>query len=642
MRFYWPLPNIKSTPGKRQLLDAALIIAIVPHLGIVSSLMLGYLLAGVLAIIFIPKPTPRHLVLFALFGGLALALSFYDSLTFVGLSRLNIFVSLIISLLMVAVILQRLNGTINAYLLLSPALFLGLSYFFYNSIAMLFYAIFAVFTFLLLILWHRMQSSLMAAFKMSVSMFAFALPLIVLLFMVFPRISFEPGDFGFKAPQTIRTGHDGLMHIGGDALLVPSKRVVMEVSFEDRFPKEADLYFRGSALYIDKTEHWAPRKNTTQSKILRPLSSDVHYRITLYPHHKRWVYLLDYPSQHPNDTTIDGDAITTTKMELDELLRYDGASHVSSFLPQTHLSTAQQSDALHYNASRDERTWQLVQSVSWSDNPAKRLEQLIALFRSLKLHYSLQPQGIKIDDPVDSFVFDSHQGYCVHFASAFATMSRMAGLPSRIITGFKANYQNRINNYLVIKEEDAHAWVEVYLEPKGWVRIETTALAAMASHQATQEQLNILQQPLTSPLLHRINLAYMYTRYVLQSWILDYNRSKQMQLLHSLLNDLAFGLKLIALLAALIGVGYLLREWHHTKTTLHPARHMLQPLLARLEKEGITKTEHETMEAFFNRVYALNGNENYLHVSRYYHHARYAPPNNQALKQLAKALKTLS
>ena len=632
MRFYKNLALSSITPNQQQLLDIALVLAILPHLFIVKPVMILYLFISLLFLIFAKEIKGKHLFLFGLFGTLTLALSFYETFTFVGLKRLNIFVSLVISLLFIAVVLQRLSKQINFYLLFSPGLFLALSYFFYNTIMMLFYAITVLFIFLVLLLWYRMQSPLIDAFKMAVSLFSFSLPVIIFLFLVFPRISFETKDFGFRGSDTIRTGHDGLMHIGGDALLVPSKRVVMEVSFDEGVPPSNQLYFRGSVLYEDKTSHWAPAKYTARSLINSSTEDATAYQVTLYPHHKKWIYFLDYPLQSPKEANRNSDYIVTSQKPITETMRYDGYSKLEKTLPVRELTALKKDISLLYDASRDDQLYTYMKDF----DSQKGLDELIKYFKALKLSYSLQPLGINPKDPLDSFIFGNREGYCVHFASTFATMARMAGIPSRIVTGFKANPLNSYENYLIVKEEDAHAWVEVYLEGIGWQRIETTQYAVGKSVQQVTE--TTVEEEVQNPIFHRINLTYMYMRYTLQSWVLDYTRSKQMQLLHTILEDVTLLFKFIVFFITLGVIAYLLRELNHHKRTVHPALKALSPLLKKLKKEGLVKKDSETMEHFLNRSLETSKDSRLLQVIQLYNEAHYGDKESSiaTLKALIK------
>ena len=89
----------------------------------------------------------------------------------------------------------------------------------------------------------------------------------------------------------------------------------------------------------------------------------------------------------------------------------------------------------------------------------------------------MKPEALDINNTTDSFLFDKRLGYCVHFASSFVTMARMADIPARIVTGYKADKANSLNNYLPVKERDAHAWAELYIDDH-WSRFETTSSAS--------------------------------------------------------------------------------------------------------------------------------------------------------------------
>jgi len=470
----------------------------------------------------------------------------------------------------------------------------------------------------------------MASFKMAISLFSFSIPIIVLLFLVFPRISFETKDFGFKSSNTIRTGHDGLMHLGSDALLVPSKKVVMEVSFDKELPPEEVLYFRGSTLYVDKTTVWEPLKEENLYLNNDSVTDSISYQVTLYPHHKRWLYFLDYPLQSPKKTQRDSDYIITSQKPVIDVTRYSGYSNPN--LKALHVTPLQRKKALQYDAFRDNKLYMYMQDST------RNIDDVVRRFKALNLSYSLKPLGIDAKDPIDSFAFGKKQGYCVHFASTFATMARMAGIPSRIVTGFKASYTNSYENYLIIREEDAHAWVEVYLENIGWQRIEPTRYASGVNIQENSQ--NILQEKEKNPLWHSINLTYMYMRYTLQSWVLDYNRSKQMQLLHTLLEDMMALLKFIGVFILLAIFAYLLRQINHQKQIIHPAKKVLSPLLKKLKKEGFVKRKSESMEHFLSYCAKKSDEEKLLHVSQLYQQARYGD-NEKSIQALKTVIQTI-
>jgi hypothetical protein len=78
-------------------------------------------------------------------------------------------------------------------------------------------------------------------------------------------------------------------------------------------------------------------------------------------------------------------------------------------------------------------------------------------------------------DSIDDFIFNTQRGFCEHFASAFTFLMRAAGIPSRVVTGYQGGYYNRVGDYWVVRQSDAHAWSEVWLKGRGWVRVDPTA-----------------------------------------------------------------------------------------------------------------------------------------------------------------------
>ncbi len=319
MKFLPSLPSIK--PDQARLLDIALVIALLPHLFILKLPMLIYLFV---ALFFMGKKRgSKTITVFMLLGILAIFLSFFDQYNLSNLSRLLIFVSLVLSLLVHAVILQRLTQEINLYLKLSPALLMVLSFFFFNSLGMLFYALFALFSFTLLILYHHMKyADLSQLLRVNMMLYLLALPMVIFLFIVFPRISYKDASFGFHGESIKRSGHDGTMYIDSQALLVPSKKVVMEISFTGDVPHESLLYFRGSVLYEDRGNQWVqgekpPKTNPYPLKI----SQLVDYRVKLYPHQQRWLYLLDLPFGYPKDSAGDSNFITYSSKPITEIYR---------------------------------------------------------------------------------------------------------------------------------------------------------------------------------------------------------------------------------------------------------------------------------------------------------------------------------
>jgi transglutaminase-like putative cysteine protease len=611
MRSLRTLPVFNKPPGSARLLDIALLLALAPHLFLLKAPMLLYLFLALLSMMR-RRRGKTLLYVFMLLGAAAVAMSFFSQYTVASLSRMLVFVSLIVSMLIYAVTLQRLSRTVNFYLLISPVLLFVLAFFFYNSITMLFYALFTLFVFVLLVVWHRMQSPLAEALRVTFFLFALALPVVALLFVTFPRISFEKATFGFKGEKIMRTGHDGTMHLDSSALLVPSPRVVMEVWFDEGVPESDRLYFRGSVLYEDDGSTWETLPSVPympmRERIAGP-ATPTAYNVTLYPHKKRWLYMLDVPLFAPPKSRMDSDFVVRSEKEITETKRYRASSAIAyRALP---LGNPHQLDAARVcDPRRDPRTAEaLAKTIDTRLNDVEKAKKIVRFFKERKLTYSLKPGPLDLEHPTDSFLFGTRTGYCVHFAAAFANAARLAGLPSRIVTGYKADRGNALESYLVVREADAHAWVELYLRPLGWVRFEPTALA----HRyllTPYDSLNVLQQKKeavgTKSPVQRLwkqgNLYFLYAKYVIDTWILEYSRSKQTKLLQKLLHDTLFLAKFAAGFALLLlfsaAAIAALRKGRCTDEALCAVR----PLIKALAKHGLQRSAGETMHRFFLRA----------------------------------------
>jgi transglutaminase-like putative cysteine protease len=638
MRFLKSWHSIE-TPDRQVLVDTALVAGLLPHLAAVKLPVLLYM-GGVLFLLLRGRTPGRGvMVLMGVLGLLAIAASFVGAFRFVGFSELGTFIQLVVSLLIYAISLQRLSGTINFYLLISPILLLALAYFFYTSIFMLFYAVAVLYLCLLLLLWAQMRASLAEAVRAASILFMASLPIVVLLFMAFPRISFKKVGFGFKDTASLRTGHDGLMHIGSEALLVPSKKVAMEVWFDAGLPEEKTLYFRGSVLYDDDGEVWRPAVSRRDLGVLEPrsLPGSISYAVTLYPHKKRWLYLLDYPVSFDPKANFSRDLIAFWDRPLDAILRYRAASLAAE-------STAVEVErhvlrrALRVHKGRDPVSESAMARIEGEHTTAAgRLEALDAWFAARRLQYSLKPGTIDLEHPVDAFLFGSRRGYCVHFASAYATLARMLGIPSRVVTGFRGDAAKSVENYLVVREEDAHAWVELYLKGKGWVRVEPTAFAAgaVAAEGAAGPAVGAQGPGLWRRFAAQVDLYVLYAKYVLYKWVLYYDRLTQVQLLRDLLHNTWLVLKFAAAFALLIAAGVLTYVTLRREQCRDRVLCAMRPLLATLAKAGIVKEGGEDMHAFLRRA-AGALQRDFGPIDRLYHDLRYGGADGKRAGELER------
>ena len=628
MKYLPSLQNINTAPKLLHLIDIALILAILPHLTHLRFPMLVFIFTAFIVLIVQKEVTLSWQRILTFFGLLSVIVSFYSDFTFSNLGRFALFLSILNAVLLYAVVLQRLKGEINFYLGFSPALLLVLSFFLHNSIGMLFYMIFVITAFLLLFLWHTMQTPLLKTMKLTLSIFVYSLPVVAILFMVFPRISFEKANYGFKDDLTKRSGHDGVMSLGDDALLVPSQKIVMEVYFKSGLPKNRDLYFRGSVLYVDNTENFTQLAKQTTLPLVqkaRNLREKIEYDITLYPHYDKWVYALDIPITEAKNTHFIQDYTLLRHTKIEDIYRYKLTSYLHYDMYQYDMYTTKSAikqASLQVDETRDILSATKALELIGEDDE-ESLDNLIAYFKTLDLTYTLKPDAFDKAKPVDSFLYGTKKGYCVHFSAAFTYMARMAQLPTRIVTGYLINSSEAYQNYLIVRESSAHAWVEVYLSEKGWTRVETTALASHIEEGSLEslgnEHLNEQEK-----YFKKTYLQLMYVKYVIQTWILDYSRIKQMKILENLLHDSLYLAQFIAILALFIGLSTVLALFIQTQRSSDKTLRLMQPLFKNAKRKGKIKATHQNMNDFLQSLEPLYNREKILEINTLYHQLKYA------------------
>ncbi|WP_373031261.1 transglutaminaseTgpA domain-containing protein [Sulfurovum sp.] len=620
------------------LLDMSYIIVLLPLMLVlkVPMLIFTFMVLGIL--FFKHTPASKYLIVFVfLIGMVTLFLSLYGVFSFRGLSRLKLFLELLVYVLLIVVSMQRLTREINFYLLLSPILFLALSLFFFHGIVMLTYVIFEIFFLLWMVLAHRMSGDLIESFRSSMVMFMYSLPWVVVLFIFFPRISFDHANYGFKGETVQRMGHDGTMFLDSKALLVPSDRIVMEVGFDKEVPSSNTLYFRGSMLYLDKKDHWEPLPAyiKRESKSYYPTIGEiVDYKVTLYPTQKQWIYMLDMPSHTVKDADLDRDLISTVEKPVKEPMHYAASSSLSHKFHDI-LDNHTRNASSSFDKESNPKTYQEAQKIkTLFSSPDKRAEGIIKFFQTQSLTYSLKPDALDINNTTDSFLFDKRRGYCVHFASSFVTMARMAGIPSRIVTGYKADKVNSLNNYLAIKERDAHAWAELYIN-EHWVRYETTSTASFID---VETELSIYTD---NEFIKKLNLNLMYAKYQVETWILYYSNIRQLQLLQYAKENPRFILLFVLSLLTLVLITFSITSYFRRPRCTHKVLCILEPLFKKMKKEGYTRKKGETLHQYFLRYMEDNPEKSAIKdVDQYYELISYGGNNSvDTMKQLKSMVK---
>ncbi|WP_175403760.1 transglutaminaseTgpA domain-containing protein [Caminibacter mediatlanticus] len=558
-------------------IDLALFISLLPVFFVLPTFIQIFIIVGVVLII-LNKPFMKFV---AILGIVSLVLSFYKAIYDIGVFKT--YIMFLISFLSYGVILQRLKREINFWLIISPLLFLLLSLVIYQNIYMLFFTILEIFIFIFVVINYSIKNSIIS-FKESIKIFFISIPIVVLLFIFFPRFFMLKSNFGFKSNYVL-SGFSGEMKVS-DKNVINSDQIVLETKF-DKNP--TSLYFRGSVLYKNLGNVWIEVDNVVRDKLEKCIKK-ISYRIKEFPTNQKYVFALDIPITHiPNSYITTYFTIKTFK-NIKKSINAKITSCEEYILKNNLVPLV----ALEYNKKYNLKTQQLIKNIRKIKDDEKRLKAIEELFISQKIIYTLTPPKMDTLNIVDS-LFEKKRGYCVHFASAFATLSRMVGIPSRVVTGFLGKKENMYKNFLVIRAKDSHAWVEVYLKNKGWIRIDPTIFAYKEIKTTNKKDIkkeNIVEnkvKPLSKEMLY-----LMYIRFTIEEWVLNYNFFKQQRLLKYLQNK-EFLLKAISIFLVFVFL-VILVVYLTNKKKIDIEDKLIEKLLRVLEKDK--KRGHQTIYAY--------------------------------------------
>lgn len=306
---------------------------------------------------------------------------------------------------------------------------------------------------------------------------AFAVPLAVLLFILFPRMAGAFWSLG--GANEGETGLSDTMSPGSISELGNSVDPVFRVWFDGAPPPPQERYWRGPVLHDFDGYTWT-RSN---GELFTPENLDwegpaYHYQIRLEPDSNPWWPALDtLRSEQAPGTRVTPDRQLVAYRPAHDAVTYSAVSYTETRSQDVLSSLARRFDT-KFPHERNPRSQVLAQRLRTAapDVPAY-VDSVLALFGDGRFEYTLTPPLLDLNS-VDDFIFNTRRGFCGHFASAFAMLMRAGGVPARVVTGYQGGEWNPIGHYLLIRRSDAHAWVEVWEDGRGWVRVDPTAVAA--------------------------------------------------------------------------------------------------------------------------------------------------------------------
>jgi transglutaminase-like putative cysteine protease len=432
-------------------------------------------------------------------------------------------------------------------------------------------------------------------------------PIMAVLFLLFPR--FAPL---WGIPSDAMSGRSGLsanMQVGNLATLALDDSVAMRVKFDGPVPPQGLLYFRGPVLSQFDGREWRPLQPRFGSRFslqgdgtLAGFGEPTRYEITLEPHNRPWLLVLDAAVRPPAapglESLMTSELVWVSTRPVVDLLRYRVESHVQfRHGPPSRLAVLPEYTQLPLEFNP--RTQQLALETM-RDNPAPGpdkspwVQAAINRLRSGGYVYTLEP-GVYGQHTADEFWFDKKEGFCEHIASAFVVLMRAMDIPARVVTGYQGGERNPVDNFWIVRQSDAHAWAEVWLAGRGWVRVDPTS--AVAPGRTGSLQRLVAPRGVFATAIGNVNpnlaaslrAAWEALNNGWNQWVLNYTQSKQLNLLKDIgfespsWEDLSYVLLAIVVVVASLGAA-----WAYWDRVEHdPWLRLLSRARRRLRKSGL-------------------------------------------------------
>jgi hypothetical protein len=426
-----------------------------------------------------------------------------------------------------------------------------------------------------------------------------AIPLTVVMFVILPRTYYPIFNFLNRADKA-KTGFTDNVRLGGVSGIQEDSSVILRVNMEKI--DDSSLYWRGvvldhfdGALWKSSRKHLVPAAKPVDIK-----GKMISQTVYLEPYENRYLFALDTPVFISlKSAKRNADFTHTLSGFIEKRTRYDATSIVS--------------DIIGDDAVDEEKYLQIPEGLSSKIKdlvlglvPGSEKEEDIRLIHKFlnngSYKYSMENLPVS-ETPLEDFLFKVKNGNCEYFASAYAVMLRIAGIPSRLVGGYRGGYYNDMGGYYLVPQKNAHVWVEAYVNKKGWVRIDPTPGGMEA-----------FSSPLKGNLLFRLNILLDAINYYWFAFVINYNFEKQLSILNSLRTvfkkpsitmtfnkekAVKYGFILFFITAVVSAACYIAAKGVRRETG---EKRLLSTFLNKMEQQGYKKKETQGLEEFVSTI----------------------------------------
>jgi transglutaminase-like putative cysteine protease len=448
------------------------------------------------------------------------------------------------------------------------------------------------------------------------------IPIAGVLFLLFPRLSAPL--WGLPTDHAAKTGLSDRMSPYSISELSLSDAIAFRVDFESRIPPPAQRYWRGPVLSRFDGREWTMQVQRLDGALVRTGGAWLGYTVTLEPHFKPWLFALDLPSTLPTAEVEPGSGadaniafVTRTQQLLarnvvTQPLTYQVRSILRDRYPgDDGLDGADNLRLPHATNDPNPKTVEFARKLRDEHPDAEDfIRAVLRWFRTEQFVYTLGPTPLE-RNPIDGFLFETRNGFCEHYASAFVVLLRAAGIPSRVVTGYQGGEINPRGGYMIVRQSDAHAWAEALINGE-WRRFDPTAAVSPSRIETGLGGALPLSDKV--PIFARIEIGWL--KAVQLEWdainhgwrrnVIGFNHDHQRSLWRDWKIDRLHTWQYVALIAAFAfaWIAILLGALMWQRRRHDRARGQWQRLCARLARAGLPRLPHEGPLAYTERAAA--------------------------------------
>jgi transglutaminase-like putative cysteine protease len=486
-----------------------------------------------------------------------------------------------------------------------------------------------------------------------------AIPLTVLLFLLFPRVT---TGFRLLAPSSAgAVGFSDRLSPGSIAALATSNAVAFRVEFPDgKIPPLDQLYWRGLVMSeCDGMEWRAPNWPATNPHLMvnPPPAESIRQWITIEQHGGHWMFALDWPANAPPGAMLAPGNYLWSWQAITKSRRYEVTSVPR--LVRKELRPRERQLMLEVPATISPAVRELAQSWVVADSQPRSIVNRALKFFQEGFSYSLTPGEYKKND-LEEFLLHRRVGFCEHYAGSFATLLRLAGVPARVVVGYLGGEWNTLGRFFLVRQSDTHAWCEVWLPENGWTRVDPTSvvapervssgLAAFLERSASARGTNtaFTRTFAQQPVFARIRLAWQTLNYVWDTRVMSFDADAQQELFTGIgfskvtpLTLLFWSLIITAVIVTLM------TAWMHFRARARPdpVKLLYAQFCRKAARLGATRHPTEGPLDFSNRAarFLPEQSERIRLISTHYVNLRYSPNIDAfVLQQLAREVELFS